>query len=205
MIRKLFSWFTGRPLWLAAALLAVAGVAAAAAFTLQRPGSLPVALKGFQEESPPKAAPEISFTDADGRQLSLADFRGKVVLLNFWATWCVPCVEEMPSLDKLQALLGGPDFTVVALSTDREGLSVVRPFIDKLGVRNLALYLDQPRAAQRAFGLRGIPTTMLIDREGRERGRLEGMARWDSAEAVALIRRTIGRSSPPLTKVDAGR
>src|SRR4051812_9058151 len=205
MIRKLFSWFTGRPLWLAGALLVVVGVAAAAAFTLQRPGTLPVALKGFQEQSSPKPAPEIGFTDADGRQLSLADFRGKVVLLNFWATWCVPCVEEMPSLDKLQAMLGGPDFKVVALSTDREGLSVVRPFIDKLGVRNLDIYLDQPRAAQRAFGLRGIPTTMLIDREGRERGRLEGMARWDSAEAVALIRRAIGPASPPLTKVDAAR
>src|SRR3954469_22548341 len=90
MIRKLFSWVTGRPLGFAAAFLVVAGVAAAATLTLQRPGTVPVALKGFQEQSPPKAAPEISFTDADGRPLSLADFRGKVVLLNFWATWCVP-------------------------------------------------------------------------------------------------------------------
>src|SRR5581483_9289869 len=129
-----------------------------------------------------------------------ADFRGRVVLLNFWATWCVPCVEEMPSLDKLQAQLGSRDFTVLALSTDREGLSIVQPFVDKIGVRNLPIYLDQSRAAQRAFGLRGIPTTMLIDREGREVGRLEGMAHWDSPEAMALMRRTIGPSSPPLTR-----
>jgi thiol-disulfide isomerase/thioredoxin len=208
MIRKLFSTFTGRFAALSLVLLVAAGVAAAAALTVQRTGGdLPrfqTALKDFKPLDPGQPAPAISFTDAQGKTLSLADFRGRVVLLNFWATWCVPCVQEMPSLDNLQAKLGGDNFVVVAISTDREGLPIVRPFLDKLGIHNLAVYLDPPHGAQRAFGIRGIPTTMVIDREGRERGRLEGMTRWDSSEALALIRHYLGPTAPPTTRADAG-
>jgi thiol-disulfide isomerase/thioredoxin len=209
MIRKLFSTFAGRFVALSLVILIVAGVAAAMALTVQRVDDrLPkfhTALKDFKPLEPPQPAPAISFTDAQGHSLSLADFRGRVVLLNFWATWCVPCVEEMPSLDNLQAKLGNDDFIVVAISTDRQGLSIVQPFLDKLGIRNLAIYLDPPHAAQRAFGIRGIPTTIVIDREGRERGRLEGMTRWDSSEALTLIRHYLGPAVPPTTRADAGR
>src|SRR5258708_5683255 len=162
MIRKLFSSFVGRFTALCLVVLTAAGVAAAASLAIQRvDDGLPrfqTALKDFKPLEPPQTAPAINFTDDQARNLSLADFRGKVVLLNFWATWCVPCVEEMPSLNNLQAKLGGKDFVVVAISTDRQGLSIVEPFLDKLGVHNLGTYLDPSHAAQRAFGIRGIPT-----------------------------------------------
>lgn len=146
------------------------------------------ALGPFAAHPEPAAVPEIGFTDAEGKALTLADFKGRVVLLNLWATWCAPCVEEMPSLDRLQARLGGQDFAVVALSVDRQGRSLVQPFVEKLGVRNLPIYLDTGSAAMRALKIRGLPTTVLIDRDGREVGRLEGAASWDSKDAEALLR-----------------
>jgi thiol-disulfide isomerase/thioredoxin len=206
MICKLFSTFAGRFTAVSLGILVMAG--AAAALAIQRiDDGLPrfqSELKNFKPLDPPQAALAISFTDDQGRTISLTDFRGKVVLLNFWATWCVPCVEEMPSLDNLQAKLGGDNFVVVAISTDRQGLPIVEPFLHKLGVRNLSTYLDPAHGAQRAFGIRGIPTTMVIDRDGRERGRLEGMTRWDSTEALALIRHYLGPAAPSTTRADAG-
>ena len=87
----------------------------------------------------PREIPEIRFADAEGRGLSLGDFRGKVVLLNVWATWCVPCRQEMPSLDRLQAQLGGDDFTVLPLSIDRAGLPAIKRFYEELGLRHLGI------------------------------------------------------------------
>jgi thiol-disulfide isomerase/thioredoxin len=136
----------------------------------------------------PRPAPEIGFTTLSGEPASLADFHGKVVLLNLWATWCAPCVQEMPSLERLQAQLGGEDFTVLALSSDRGGARVVEPFLENLGLKQLHPYLDPKSAATRSLGARGLPTTLLIDREGREIGRIEGGAQWDGPAAMALIR-----------------
>jgi thiol-disulfide isomerase/thioredoxin len=146
------------------------------------------ALGPFVLHPAPASVPDLSFTGGDGKPLTLADFKGRVVLLNLWATWCGPCVEEMPSLDRLQARLGGPDFTVLALSLDRQGPSLVAPFLEKLAVRNLAMYLDTGNAAMRALKIRGLPTTVLLDRDGREVGRIEGAAAWDSPAAEALVR-----------------
>jgi thiol-disulfide isomerase/thioredoxin len=151
-------------------------------------------LPGFEAVSPPVPAPEIAFNDGAGVPLTLADFRGRVVLLNFWATWCAPCVREMPSLDRLQAALGGPDFEVVALSVDRGGISQVRPFFARLGIAHLKKYLDTTSRSISAFGLIGLPVTVLIDAEGMEVGRLNGPAEWDSEAAVALIRTYLGVS-----------
>lgn len=145
------------------------------------------ALGPFAAHPEPAAVPEIGFTDAEGKALTLADFKGRVVLLNLWATWCAPCVEEMPSLDRLQARLGDGEFTVLALSLDRQGRDAVAPFLEKLGVGNLTAYLDTKNSAMRALGIRGLPTTILIDREGREVGRIEGAADWNSDAAAALI------------------
>lgn len=139
----------------------------------------------------PRQLPEIRFDDANGRNLTLVDFRGKVVLLNLWATWCVPCRNEMPSLDRLQARLGGDDFTVLALSLDRAGLPAVHRFYDELGLQHLATYLDRTGAASRSLGTPGLPTTLLIDRAGREVARKIGPAEWDSPEWLALIRQRI--------------
>ena len=129
-----------------------------------------------------------SFQNAAGEPVQLSDFRGKAVLLNIWATWCVPCREEMPTLDNLQAELGGPDFEVVALSIDVGGLQPVEAFYNEIGITNLAIYLDPPSASWPALGIIGIPTTVLIDGEGRELMRVTGPAEWDSEEMIATIR-----------------
>ena len=182
---------------------------------------LPVALSEALAQEPPPAftmhaaprpLPEIRFENGEGGAMALADFRGGVVLLNVWATWCAPCRREMPTLDRLQATLGGPDFQVVALSIDRKGLSAVREFYDELGLETLAIYVDETGEAQRALSVLGLPTTLLLDREGNEGGRLLGPAEWDSPEMVAFLRDYLKRTSteeqwewPQLAKVDRGR
>lgn len=135
----------------------------------------------------PRPLPEVRFTDGKNRVMTLA--RGRVVLLNLWATWCVPCRKEMPALDRLQATLGGANFQVVPLSIDRQGLSVVKPFYQQLGLKSLGIYVDSTGAAASDLGAAGIPTTLLIDRDGREIGRKMGPAKWDSPEAIKLVRR----------------
>jgi thiol-disulfide isomerase/thioredoxin len=151
----------------------------------------------------PKQVAALLFEDAQGRSRSLDDFRGKIVILNIWATWCVPCRKEMPTLDRLQAVLGGADFEVVALSIDRSGMDVVRKFFVEVGIKKLGMYLDTSSKATRALGVVGLPTTLLVDREGREVGRLIGPAEWDSPEFVEFIRCVISSkesrpaASPP--------
>ena len=135
----------------------------------------------------PAPVPAVAFIEADGRPRSITDFKGKVVLLNIWATWCVSCREEMPTLDRLQAKLGGADFEVVALSIDRAGAEAVRSFYDEFRIERLALYIDDSGKANRTLGIFGLPTTLLIDRNGQEIGRLIGPAVWDSPEMIAFI------------------
>lgn len=134
----------------------------------------------------PREIPDISFSDGDGRPLKLSSFRGKMVLLNIWATWCPPCRAEMPTLDRLQAKLGGPKFEVVALSIDQGGTFVVRTFYDEIGIKALRIYTDHSGQAF-TLGVIGVPATLLIDRTGRELGRKLGPAEWDSREIVKLI------------------
>ena len=131
------------------------------------------------------------FVDGAGRDLTLENFRGRIVLLNIWATWCVPCREEMPTLDALEARLGGDDFHVLPLSIDRAGLKVVRRFYDEIGINHLDMYLADSTRAMLAFGALGLPTTILIDRDGKERGRLVGPAEWDSPEIMDQIQSII--------------
>lgn len=142
----------------------------------------------FKELRPLAPAPLTSFFNGKSGVLNLKRFRGKVVLLNLWATWCIPCVKELPALDRLAGDLAGAKFAVVALSIDRDWRELVTPFLDRLGIRNLAVYADPGSAAYRALGARGLPTTYLIDHRGRLVGYLEGEARWDSDAAKALIR-----------------
>ena len=148
----------------------------------------------FPTASAPKPLPALEFEDANGRPRTLADYRGKVVLLNIWATWCAPCREEMPALDRLQAQVGGPAFQVLAVSVDQQGPAIARRFLAEIGVKSLDFYID--RSARAAFRLNapGLPVTLLIDREGREVGRKLGAAEWDSPEVVADLRRRISRA-----------
>ncbi|MFW8594426.1 TlpA family protein disulfide reductase [Cribrihabitans neustonicus] len=131
------------------------------------------------------------FADGQGRALTLDHFRGRVVLLNVWATWCAPCREEMPTLDALQARLGGDDFLVLPLSIDRAGIPVIRQFYEEIGIRHLGMYLAEDIRAMMAVAAYGLPTTILIGRNGRELGRLVGPAEWDSRDAVAQFQTII--------------
>lgn len=191
-------------LGLTAAALIVATWSIAAA---QEPGK-----KIIMHEAP-KPVAAIQFEDAQGQSRSLADFRGKIVLLNIWATWCVPCRKEMPALDRLQAILGGSDFEVVTLSTDRRGMDVVRKFYAEVGIRKLGMYLDSSAKATRELGVVGLPTTLLVDRKGREAGRLIGPAEWDSPKIIEFLRCVIamdnaaqsGKESNPAAPLTCGK
>lgn len=153
------------------------------------PGS--VGPQGFLIWQTPRQLPELVFEDEKGKPLTLADFQDKVVLLNLWATWCAPCREEMPTLDSLQARLGGEQFEVVALSIDHAGRAAVEEFYREIGIKHLQMYIDPSTLATSTLGIEGLPTTLLIDHEGREIGRLVGATEWDSPAMVDLITRTI--------------
>ena len=148
-------------------------------------------MQNFTFFDAPKQAKGVSFVDAEGRKLELADFRGKFVLVNLWATWCGPCRREMPSLDRLQARLSGGDFTVLALSQDRKGVAAVQKFLTKIGTQNLDVFVDSSARSARKLGAIGLPTTVLLDREGKVIGRLIGSAEWDSDEAARLIKSVV--------------
>jgi thiol-disulfide isomerase/thioredoxin len=150
--------------------------------------SRPATLGQFTPLDPPRPAPAASFTERDGTPRRLADFHGRFVLVNLWATWCAPCVREMPSLDRLQAKLGSR-LAVIAVSEDRGGAHVVDPFLEKLKLKVLPIYLDPKSAVGEELEISGLPTTFLIDDRGRILGQLEGAAEWDSAKMTATIER----------------
>ncbi len=141
-----------------------------------------------------KPTVEVSFSNRAGEPRSFTDFSDRVVLVNFWATWCAPCIREMPALARLEAKLGSNDFKVIAISIDRQGMSAVDRFYKKYAIENLEPFVDTKNSAPRALRVVGLPTTVLLDRKGQEIGRLVGGAEWDSPEAVALIRHFIGAS-----------
>jgi thiol-disulfide isomerase/thioredoxin len=140
----------------------------------------------FVPASPPRPAPQVSFSDAMGASANLSDFAGKPVLLNLWATWCAPCRREMPSLERLQARLGNK-ITVLAISEDIGGNKAVAPFVAKFGLKAVKTYLDPKSTLTQAFNVDGLPTSFLIDRRGRVIGRVEGEAEWDSPKMLSVI------------------
>ncbi len=156
----------------------------------------PPELRQFIPTNPPRPAPEIAFADGSGAQRSLADFRGRLVLVNLWATWCEPCIREMPSLDRLQAALPDKDLAIVLISQDRGGDKVVAPFFEKLGLK-LKTYLDPKSSVGHAFEVHGLPTSILVDRDGSELGRVEGAMNWDAAPAKDFLRWYIARGAKP--------
>ena len=142
--------------------------------------------------APPAPMPGLGFADASGAPHTLAEFSGKGVVLNLWATWCVPCVAELPSLAALVGRLGPSGIVVVPLSNDRGGAPVVQKFYASHAIAGLGVWLDPNGLMGEALHTRGLPTTIIVDRQGRERGRLEGAADWASDAAVAEIRRLVG-------------
>jgi len=136
----------------------------------------------------PREVPEFSFIDGDGEIRTLADWRGKLLLVNIWATWCAPCKEEMPALDRLEAKLGGDNFAVLPISVDRGGLKKPRGFLEEIGADNLPLLLDETARLNFKLEVMGLPATLIIDAQGREIARMIGPAEWDSPEAIARLR-----------------
>lgn len=144
-------------------------------------------LVAFVRKNPPVELADVSFKDEAGVTTTLAAFKGRVILLNLWATWCLPCRHEMPSLDRLQKEMGSDQFEVVALSLDRAGKDAARTFFDEIKIENLKLYIDPTMKAGNGLRAVGMPTTILIGKDGKELGRLPGPAEWDSPAAKALI------------------
>ena len=145
-------------------------------------------MAAFLVHPAPKDIATFGFADKDNKPRSLTDWKGKVVLLNLWATWCAPCRKEMPDIAKLQKELGGADFEVVALSVDRKGLAASQAFLKETGADNLKAYVDPDGTSLKALQALGLPATVLIDRSGKERGRLLGPADWSSPEAKVMVK-----------------
>jgi thiol-disulfide isomerase/thioredoxin len=180
--------------------------AAQSASSLAADGLPPVGgtVANFTPFEPLRPAPEVTFADGDGGTVGFADFHGKVVLVNLWATWCVPCVQEMPSLDRLQGELGPEGLAVVAVSQDRDGVPAVVRFYEKYDFGRLGIYVDPKGQVARAFETGVLPTSLLIDREGRVVGQLIGAAEWDAPEAKALIRHYLRGGQLPGTTTAGG-
>jgi len=140
----------------------------------------------------PEDSSDKVFTTPEGESLTIADFQGRTVLLNFWATWCAPCRKEMPSLDAVQVALGGDTFEVVAVATGRNEIRAIKTFFAKYGVNNLKIYLDPKSDLARDMGILGLPTTAILNADGKEVGRLSGDADWASEDALAVLRAVIG-------------
>lgn len=140
----------------------------------------------FMRSAQPSPAPAITFGEITGDTVPLTDFRGKLVVVNLWATWCAPCLREMPSLDRLQSHFG-ERLAVLAVSEDRGGSKIVEPFITKLGLKSVKFFVDPKSEVGHALNVRGLPTSVLIDREGKVLGRVEGAADWDSPKMLGII------------------
>ncbi|MBT3071015.1 TlpA family protein disulfide reductase [Rhodomicrobium sp. Az07] len=148
----------------------------------------------FIRHARPVTLPALSFNGADGKARFLSEWRGKVVLLNIWATWCPPCIREMPALDRLQAEKGGDSFAVVAVSTDRSGLAKPRAFYERVGIKSLALFNEPSDDFSLALDADRLPLTIIVDRQGREVARYYGSEAWDSAKVFAKVMAMAGET-----------
>jgi thiol-disulfide isomerase/thioredoxin len=169
-------------IYLALAVGANAGSVDVAALEQLREGTLRKLV--FSDPAPVSYA---VFTDQDGVERRLSDWRGKWVVLNFWATWCVPCREEMPALDALQREFGGERFAVVTLAVGRNAVPSIRRFFEETQVTALPILLDPRSEVAREMGVVGLPLTVLVDPEGAEVARLIGAAEWSSDSARAIV------------------
>ncbi|MDR9394075.1 MAG: TlpA disulfide reductase family protein [Roseovarius sp.] len=170
-------------LYMALALGANAAFADIAALEALREGDM----KKLTFHSAPKPVSETPFETVDGSSMTLDAYRGKIVLVNFWATWCAPCRKEMPMLSDLQRDLGGDAFEVVTLATGRNAPPAMKKFFDEIGVDNLPLHRDPKSRVAREMGVLGLPVTVLLDRDGREIARLQGDAHWNSESAGQIV------------------
>lgn len=186
---------SGSDYLVACAVIAVmaAGISTTSAedYVLPNPGGQP---GKFVVRSDRSEAPALRFSTLNGEERTSASLRGQFVLLNIWATWCSPCLKELPSLDRLQAQLGSKKFSVVALAQDRAGSVAVEPFLERLGIRNLEVFTDNSATSGALIGAYVLPTTILLDPEGREVGRVVGSADWSDSHVVNVLRHLMAES-----------
>ena len=178
--------------------LVLTGAAAALAVPAAVRAEVPAGLiKGpmarFTLTVPPRPMPDLEFLGADDKPMRLADLTGKARLINLWATWCAPCVKEMPSLDRLQAALPKDRFVVLPISLDGPSKAKVAPFYKDQKLGNLGIYFDKGRKTMQGLDVTLLPTSILVDAKGRELGRIEGDADWDMPESIALMKAAIGK------------
>jgi len=176
-------WFRSAVLYTALALGANAALADIAQIEALREGTL----KKLVFAAQPKEVSQLPFTDPEGGEHRLADWKGKYVLVNFWATWCAPCRKEMPGLDALEAKFGGDKFQVVTIATGRNTLAGIRKFFKEVNVTHLPILLDPNQRLARDMTVFGLPATMILNPEGQEIARLRGDAEWSSESASAII------------------
>jgi thiol-disulfide isomerase/thioredoxin len=169
------------------------GALAAASLPLAARAEIPKnlitgSMSRFKLTRPPSPVPDLEFVDVNDQPLRIADFTGQARLINLWATWCAPCVKEMPSLDRLQEAMPRDRFLVMPISVDGPSRAKVVPFYKERNLLDLHIYYDKSRKAMSVLGVSLLPTSILVDPAGRELGRLEGDADWDTPEGFALMR-----------------
>ncbi len=179
-----------------------AAVAVAALAVLYVIGSSPVhlaippALSSLEADPAPKALPAVVFLDAQGRQRTLAAFEGHVVVLNLWATWCVPCARELPALGRLAAALEGDAVTILAVNVGHDDAAATALFLRAHGAGNLAVYRDPDLSLLQVFGAQGLPFSVIVDAGGREIARALGPIRWDDPAAIVYFRSLARQAGP---------
>lgn len=151
-------------------------------------GAIESGINNFVEKDPPVQIADIPFFNGEGEEVRLSDYRGTPLVMNFWATWCAPCVAEMPALDRMKALLADSGIDVLAIDEDRNGEKLVPKFYETNNIQNLDILIDRKMAMVKAAGVAGLPTTLLVDAEGREVAAVVGEAEWDSPEAIAFVK-----------------
>jgi peroxiredoxin len=162
-----------------------------------QPGLAPLfATFGMHQSAEPAAALDFTLPDLEGRPVQLREFRGKLVLLNFWATWCAPCLHEMPSMERLYQTFKGTEFVLLAVSMDRQGAQAAKPYVENLQL-TFPVLVDRTNDVGRRYGVRGLPSTYLIDPDGQLLGAVVGARDWHRAEAKALIAGILRQAAAP--------